>query len=224
MAEGMHAKRITLTETADTEYLTCVICEDECIKDFVLRVGGYNMCGECFESGVKSQFEDALEHEHNYPVRMGAVQLEAIDFISMLGEDFVLRFHRRELEYRTPEAKRRICQHQLKAEGAPRKGQEAPYESCFALSPNAIIGIQNSGIDIVACGAMVSNIEPTQINLQCYRCRGWICCYCDKALEYFGKAHDKCEKPSSQKLGLEGQGQVKGKDYQLCKMLITLGI
>lgn len=177
------------------------------------------MCKDCFEDGIESKFKDALEYESLSPPRFGNIELEAKDHIDALSEEFVTRFERRILEYRTPVHERIICQQQILVQDAPGKGAVAPTEVCYALSRNAIIGLRQAETEIIACEAMVLNASRDyrdRVLRACYRCNGWSCGYYGRPLEYFDQEHDSCEASTHDEPSLEGEDQVTGWDFQRC--------
>lgn len=194
--------------------VTCTVCFDEDI-DSAHTIENDPVCHDCVKTEIVPQFEAAIEHEHQYPVRWGDVALQVTDFAYVLGDDFVRRYRRRELEYQTPVANRIYCQHKLRAASAPAKGAPAPRGAPLALSQDEIDGLELFGADLVECGAMVSGrVQRSNTKLICYHCHGDVCA-CEQPLRSPTEVHN-CEAKRKTGLDLEAEGQVRGKDFQLC--------
>ena len=111
------------------------------------------ICAECVKEQLVPQFEAALQHEAQYPVKWGSTRLEAGDFKNELGPDFVRRFERLALEYNTPPPLRVYCKQQVYADTKAPKGGLVPGQ-VLALKQKQVEDAKKQGRAVVECGAM----------------------------------------------------------------------
>ncbi|EME87246.1 uncharacterized protein MYCFIDRAFT_191739 [Pseudocercospora fijiensis CIRAD86] len=134
----------------------CCACLDSCsgIPIFVAQTA---VCEDCFEDGIKPQFEEALINEGQYPVRWGDAILDPFDYGMLLPRGLLLFYKQKQYEYQTVVKARLYCK-------AVDRGTN---QAC-----NAFVGRKKAG-------------RPFQ--LTCNACGSLACSKCAGALVHFGK-------------------------------------
>ena len=168
-------------------------------------------------------FQEAVKHEHAYPVKFGPIVLYARDFKDKLPMGLAERYRRRGEEYTVKVSKRAYCKNLIEEALAPEPGTVNKGKK-LALTKAQAKEREEANVKVVQCGAILA---PHLMigRLGCYRCKGNACPDCGDPTEW---VHDNCvptyrerqEKgipKALTKTGKPGEkGLVRGKDFQLC--------
>lgn len=100
---------------------TCDICCDEFCDFTSVHIHRSPVCVQC----VRTMFQKALDFEHEYPVQWGGDELHPSQFTHILQADFIAAYEKKEVEYKTPPAKRVYCLHVLMKSAGGRPTTEA---------------------------------------------------------------------------------------------------
>ena len=104
-----------LTSSPTTTFDCSICCESQ--TDFFISIQGDSVCRDCFDSGIKPQFEAALKDESQYPVRWGGAELNILSFIVLFDQDFLFRYLEKEKEYKVLPGDRIFCAGTATGEG-----------------------------------------------------------------------------------------------------------
>ncbi|SMQ50668.1 unnamed protein product [Zymoseptoria tritici ST99CH_1A5] len=112
------------TATPRTPWL-CQICFD--MQDSTpVEVADDHICEDCFESGMKTQFQDALANQANYPVKWGGTPLDIEDYQRFFAPEFMRQYATKVKEYAVPIKLRIYCTQQIVA--VPEENDAHPTE------------------------------------------------------------------------------------------------
>lgn len=87
----------------------CSICEDDFLGFLPINVAGYKTCKDCFDSGIRPQFEAALLNEESYPPKVGSTKLNIQRYADLFSTDFVSRYCKKAKEFDIPPKLRVYC-------------------------------------------------------------------------------------------------------------------
>ncbi|PPJ50532.1 hypothetical protein CBER1_05521 [Cercospora berteroae] len=127
----------------------CVVCTDECQWPPTLQIFGHCICKECFDRGMKPQFENHLKNEFAAPKWEGDV----IDFNSVQANftaDFVWEYKMKMEEYAIFPNRRIYC--------AGRDGE--PCGSFVGSKEDTPAAVVCSKCDTVTCAVCTSRVDP----------------------------------------------------------------
>lgn len=87
----------------------CSICEDDYLGFVSIDVAGYRTCRDCFDSGIRPQFEAALLSEQSYPPKVGTTKLEIDQYADFFSPEFVSGYRKKAKEFDIPPKLRVYC-------------------------------------------------------------------------------------------------------------------
>ncbi|KAM0717117.1 hypothetical protein Q7P37_006969 [Cladosporium fusiforme] len=94
----------------------CAVCQDERDdpQDEVRSIEGDQICPDCAPE-IARQFENAIQHEFNYPPKWAGTPINFDDFKDLLSPELCQQWYRKIEEYETPVQDRVYCKHQIGA-------------------------------------------------------------------------------------------------------------
>ena len=201
-----------------TNVIDCSICfgsNDRSIINYV--VDESPICGDCVFTHLVPRFEAALLNESEYPVRWGSSEVPFLQFLDILGADFVERFQWRQGEYNTLPADRLHCRHRVLASVQLPPGAMTTRQ--LALTPPQVADAIDNGFELATCGAMVaSRACAAGRSMACFQCNGLTCGDCSELL-YTASGSHSCaaqDHPMQDADDDRFSEMVRGHDYQLC--------
>lgn len=191
---------------------TCTVCYDDDCTGPQRTIDGSLICSDCTLQHIPPLFQRAFDNKgsDDYSPRWG-VELQARDFLDVLGAEFVERYERVIREYNAD--LKIYCSHHMLEATAPARGYVAPAGQKLALTGSALFALP-AGTPTIVCKAFVGAKSKTLGKVQtCYRCNGLVCVCCEMALE---QARHLCQ-PRAEPTIEEIMGdKVRGRDYQAC--------
>ncbi|EME80622.1 uncharacterized protein MYCFIDRAFT_177552 [Pseudocercospora fijiensis CIRAD86] len=202
-------------ESEEDDDNSCPICaEDLTGKDntFILES---RYCNDCAKPYLTKKIQDAIKNEIYYPLSEGRDPLYIEDFRALIDDnDLYQLYYERAEDYAVPVSERRYCKHRIRVGDRPRN----PYAD---ENPKTWIPPVALGVETEPCGHQLRGMEDEEIpSCSCSSCAGLSCLNCFEPT-YGVRVPHRCllmeveeEEAQAEIDGLEGQ--VRGKDYQLC--------
>lgn len=200
----------------DEDLRQCDSCEDKYPDNDLRPVGQHKrmFCSQCFENMVIPKLKEALLGKSFWDnARLSATEdpLEARDYIDVMGEDFVIAYEKKVIEYRSNASDRVYCPHSVLVSESSTDG-----ESARVLDQAELEAIAKQGTSTIRkCQAYIGNKQELDVRAPCPECKGLVCTNCGDSVFEPASSHEcSASKPD----GLEEYLASKplGVDYQRC--------
>ncbi|KAF2486681.1 hypothetical protein BDY17DRAFT_321454 [Neohortaea acidophila] len=109
----------------------CVWCWDTKTEQKPHLVDEHFLCLDCVRMHIVPSLENALQHEHHYPPKAGAMIFDPAAFEDLLGPEFLERYREKEVEYKLPITERIYCAHNI----LRTLGDETPLNMLDVVDP-----------------------------------------------------------------------------------------
>lgn len=172
------------------------------------------ICPWCAEEHNVPKFFAALQYEAQYPVRWGGAILDPSDYVNLLPVDYSDKLHAREEEYTTPRKERLYCQNLVYV--APKTDESSQRT---ALHKTGIIKAEDEPKEI--CNAFNGRRHIARTESKSHHCFGWMCGRSGARWEGIPTEDKSCcsddtDDEHDRIAGINFEGLVRGKDYQMC--------
>lgn len=177
-------------------------CCCESFRDYTsIEIDGSPVCVAC----IKRMFDKALKFEHDYPPNW-AGPLHPSEFSHILSTEYIEEYKQKEIEYKTPIAKRIYCQHVIPISTTylPGQGFDTVVGRC-----GQFLGVRHKAR------------KPDHILTlgRCKSCRSATCMVCDDYSEdpqYLLKHECPGKSCANENRAKAFHGLKRGKDWQEC--------
>ncbi|KAK4555037.1 hypothetical protein LTR86_007803 [Recurvomyces mirabilis] len=201
----------TTTSCPQEPTFDCAVCYDTYSQSQGIEiVSGDAICHDCFTESLLPQFLAALQHEHAYPVKWGAIKLDPARLSRFLPEGLTVKWVFKVREYATPVKERIYCAHLRRTMAGSGFGK--------ALSVEEIEMAVDEERPMQECGNFLcARAPPTgaRATVTCASCTGNTCGLCASSFFELPEQHHCTDLVDKEVLDAF-EGMVKGRDYQLC--------
>ncbi|KAK3674849.1 hypothetical protein LTR78_005193 [Recurvomyces mirabilis] len=201
----------TTTSCPQESKFDCAVCYDTYPQSQGIEVvPGDAICHDCFTESLLPKFLAALQHEHAYPVKWGAIKLDPALFSRILREGLTVKWVFKVREYATPVKERIYCANLRRTMAGSGFGK--------ALSVEEIEMAVDEECPMQECGSFLGARAPptgARATVTCTSCTGNTCGLCASSF-FEPPTQHHCTDAVDKETRDAFEGMVKGKDYQLC--------